>query len=928
MQRLAIAVLGAALGLPSVSIAQGFVNFESPQTHPIAVSDDGTRLYAVNTPDSRLAVFSLVNPDLPLLLREIPVGLEPVSVTPRTADEVWVVDRVGDSISVVSTSQGLVTATIRVPDEPADITFAGNPEVALVSISGAEELLVIDPQSHSILATLPIFADEPRALAKSNDGNTVWLAAHRSGNRTTIVGEADAPPPPPPTGSAGPAPSQGIIVDAANPTWQSAHGITLPDYDVFEINVASRTITRRYSGIGTILFNIAVHPTTGDLWVANTEALNLVRFEPNLRGHFVDNRLTQITPGSSPAISIHDLNPGIDYNTMPNPTATASALAQPTDVTFVGSELWVAAFGTDRVATVDGAGNVTGFVELGAAGATADPRNKRGPRGLAPHPTADRLYVSNRLSGTISVINTQTRTALTEFSLGFDPTPANVRDGRGFLYDAKLSGNGTASCAGCHIDGEIDGEAWDLGDRGGDIETIVQNTIINGVPLPSFTFNMHPMKGPMTTQTLRGLTPDVEPLHWRGDQADFDDFNPAFDSLMGGSQLSAGDMADYSAFAATMAFPPNPNQNLDRTLPTSPAGVSAQDGLDFFVNTPFTTGVTCNACHTLPTGTNGSIIPGFVLQEPQSFKIPHLRNAYKRMGREPVGGLSTSGYGFLHDGSLNSPFDLLSMPVFQGLANQTNNKRKLERFIMALDTGIAPTVGYSVTVDSSNVSDTQVLNDLALLEQQAQAGNCDLIATGSFQGTLRGFAYDPSTPEYQSDDSSLGAFTLAQLTGAISTGNATLTFKGVPVGSGQRMGIDREQNGVLDGEEGVSNYGQPTPACNPVMRLRANSAPHIGNGLFAVVVDNVQPSSAGVFYMNSIQASLPFKGLEFLVGFSGALTFSTGSDARGVGVLSLPLPDWPVLVGATLYTQAIYPELCSGITPFGLSDGLAFTIGQ
>ena len=42
--------------------AQAFVNFESPSIHPISVSSDGNRLLVVNTPDNRLAIYSLAQP--------------------------------------------------------------------------------------------------------------------------------------------------------------------------------------------------------------------------------------------------------------------------------------------------------------------------------------------------------------------------------------------------------------------------------------------------------------------------------------------------------------------------------------------------------------------------------------------------------------------------------------------------------------------------------------------------------------------------------------------------------------------------------------------------------------------------------------------------------------------------------------------------
>src|SRR6185503_20005413 len=107
----------------SVSPAQNFVNFESKQVNPIRLSPDGTRLFAVNTPDARLSVFDVTAPGNPILIAEIPVGLEPISVNPRNNDEVWVVNEVSDSISIVSVSRHLVVDTIYVQDEPADVVF-------------------------------------------------------------------------------------------------------------------------------------------------------------------------------------------------------------------------------------------------------------------------------------------------------------------------------------------------------------------------------------------------------------------------------------------------------------------------------------------------------------------------------------------------------------------------------------------------------------------------------------------------------------------------------------------------------------------------------------------------------------------------------------------------------------------------------------
>jgi DNA-binding beta-propeller fold protein YncE len=62
-----------------------------------------------------------------------------------------------------------------------------------------------------------------------------------------------------------------------------------------EIDTATLAITRYFPGVGTVDLGLAAHPLTGDLYVANTEARNLVRFENNLRSNFVSNRVARVT---------------------------------------------------------------------------------------------------------------------------------------------------------------------------------------------------------------------------------------------------------------------------------------------------------------------------------------------------------------------------------------------------------------------------------------------------------------------------------------------------------------------------------------------------------------------------------------------------------------------------------------------------------
>jgi len=753
----------------------GFANFEPAQTNPIRLSDDGTRLFAVNTANGSLSVFNVEQPRNPVLMSEIPVGLGPVSVSPRTSDELWVVNQVSNSVSVLSLSKGIVTDTIYTGagTEPMDTVFAG-PNQAYVSCSRANTIAVYDANTHALITTLPVFGGSPRALAVSPDKETVYAAFAISGNATTIVPSDIAPPQPPPTNKKLPPPPQvALIVKATDPDWAKYIKFDMPDNDVAIITTGSfPSVAGYYSAVGTVNLGLAVSPVTGDLFVANTDALNLTFFEPNLRGHWVNNRLTRIEVASG-AVTPFDLNPNINYKILPNPTALKTALAQPTNVAFDpgGKFMYVAAFGTDRVAQVDTNGNVLSFVEVSlpsGSGDKADPKNKRGPRGLALNAAAQTLYSLNRISNTISIVDTSVMTKVGEVATGTDPTPQEIKQGRGFLYDAKLSGNGTGACSSCHVDADMDHLAWNLGDRGGRMTQVDQN---------GQTFKFHPMKGPMMTQTLRGLN-SLSPYHWRGDRATFAAFNVNFDKLMGSSQISNSDMAVFTSYINSVLFLPNPNQNLDRTLPNSIAGGDPNAGLTDYL-TVHGTGSdrqTCNDCHTADPGPGSSrLLSGCC--PPQPLKIPQLRNIYQKLLYTRHDPESIDGFGMEHDGNFSTASDLLNLPLFHYTSQQ---KTDLIAYLLCFDTGTAPAVGFTITLTAANVNGHKQQSDWATLQSQAGT-NIDLVARGTIQGQIHGLLYQASQNNYVSDTKTL--YTQSQLQQLIENGD-TLSFMGVYPGTG------------------------------------------------------------------------------------------------------------------------------------------------
>ena len=793
----------------AMAFGQGsFVNFEGKQVSPIRASPSGNRLFAVNTPDNRLSVFDISDFRNPVLIAEIPVGLEPVSVNPLNDEEAWVVNEVSDSVSIVSVSRRVVTDTIYVPDEPGDVVFANGR--AFVTAARKNQIAVFDIATHAAITNIPVFGEHPRAIVANGDGTRVYAAFALSGNRTTILPTASgAPPQPPPTNPALPTPPRvSMIIDAANPSWTNVIRYTMPDNDIVEINTASLSVVRYFSRVGTVNFAMARHPL-GSLYVANTDARNLTRFEPVIRGAFVTNRVSRVDIGSG-IVTHFNLEPGASTTNFPNLRDQTNALAQPAAILFQtqGDRYFVAAFGSDRVAEVD---TVTGAVlrrldlNPNAPGSAANPRTKKGPRGLASKGGVatgnSSLYVLNRLANSITIVDLPAFTIRREIPIGsHDPTPPVVRNGRGFLYDAKVSGNGSVSCASCHIDSDMDMIAWDLGDPGGEM---MPNVVRIAPPLPPTRSNaFHPMKGPMVTQTLRGLA-GMDPLHWRGDRTNFLHFNGAFDSLLGGTMLSPADMQAYRAYINTIQFQPNPNQNLDRTLPLSFKNGNPRAGFTNYTISQYQPGLTCNTCHTLPTGGNAAIIDGRVLGgDGQDIKVPHLRNIYQKLNiSHAPGSQSIGGFGIVHDGIDPSLFVFLSRDVFGEFSNNTTIKNNVEAFVHCIDTGMAPAVGYGRTLTLANIDNATSISVWNLLEAQAAAiTNIDLIAKGTIDGKHRGLLYQPAIGIYRLDSTNSPGLTRAQLRAKVIDGDV-VTLMGVPPGTGNRIGINRDADMILDADE-------------------------------------------------------------------------------------------------------------------------------
>jgi hypothetical protein len=428
------------------------------------------------------------------------------------------------------------------------------------------------------------------------------------------------------------------------------------------------------------------------------------------------------------------------------------------------------------------------------------------------------------------------------------------------LYDAtRFSGNGEASCSSCHIFGDNDDLSWDLGNPDA---TVTKNpTPINesnplilavgetlfGVKTPlngsGKVDDFHPMKGPMTTQTLRGLT-NSGAMHWRGDRSNgffgidpfnenlsFNNFIVAFQGLVGSvDQPSAAQMQAFTDFQLQVVPPPNPVRSLDNSLTAS-----QQRGHDFYFgphpsdgfNVPGiglilgTTTFTCNGCHELDPsqGKFGASKNDSFEGIEQVFKIPHLRNLYTKVGmfgmakvpffESPDTGFTgpqIRGFGFTNEGSPDTIFTFFNSVVFRStvtagfpLLGGNQARRDVEQFMLAFDSDLAPIVGQQVTLNSQNAS--AVGARIALLEQRAgtpftskilggTATECDLVASVVQGGTVKGYLYHPGSAVFVPGDASAPLSDSALRALAAAAGQE-VTYSCVPPGSGARIAYSK-----------------------------------------------------------------------------------------------------------------------------------------
>ncbi|MEM7282443.1 MAG: hypothetical protein AAF438_12535, partial [Pseudomonadota bacterium] len=632
--------------------------------------------------------------------------------------------------------------------------------------------------------------------------------------------------------------------------------------------------TNNYAHVGTVLYNMVVNPVSGKVYVSNTEAINEVRFEgpgtyvtntnakpngeaPTVQGRLHESRITVIDGNT---VSPRHLNKHINYNQRPAPVATKQhSLSMPVhmEITSNGATLYVAAFGSSKI----GVFNTTTLENDSFNPATQSSSyisvSGGGPSGIALDETRNRLYVSTRFDNGLSIVDLGSKKEIAKYTM-FNPEPLQVVQGRPFLYDADFtSSNGEASCAVCHVFADMDQLAWDLGDPDATVINNPTNDIKFGENLPGLNGtgnarDLSPMKGPMTTQTLKGMV-NHGAMHWRGDRTGGNDpggdpndsnaaflkFNVAFEGLLGRSgEIPHGDMQKFTDFISEVTLPPNPIRGLDNTFsPTANAARNPFRNLRADGEPAPGVGFTCEACHRLSPrdgffGANGD---ASFEDETQIMKVPHLRNMYQKVGMFGMGRTNfilpgdnldksdqVRGFGFTHDGSVDTLFRFFRAEVFQQNGNvgfpDDQTRRQSARLMLEFDNDVTPIIGQQITRNSTNGGQVDGRIDLLIGQSNAfftskifdgTVARCDLVVHGVVSGEQRTWRHIDGQ-NFEADDGA--SIADAALRNLANTAGNSLTYTCLPPGSGVRGGVDRDKDNLKNGQDNCPGHANPDQA--------------------------------------------------------------------------------------------------------------------
>jgi YVTN family beta-propeller protein len=468
----------------------------------VETAAQGGRLWVVNQDNDTVSAF---NGTTRAKVKEIAVGSAPRAIAIAPNGEIWVTNKLGASISVISPSTLTVKRTISLTrsSQPFGIAFAPTGSFAYVVLEATGEVAKYNVSTYARTAVMNVGAN-PRHVSVSADGNTVYVSRFVT---RPLPGES----------------TQQVAFES-NGTQFGGEVVVL---GAGTLNIARTIVLRgsdkpdfenQGSGIPNYLGATVISPDGTQAWVPSKQdnvQRGVSRSGANLN---FQNTVRAISSRIDLGTQSEDYAARLDHDN--------SSLASAAVFDNRGVYLFVALETSREVAVVDAHDRWEMFrFNVG-----------RAPQGLALSANGQTLYVSNFMDRTVGVFDltallasgdTNVPQVGTLASVGTEKLAANVLIGKQLFYDARdprLARDRYMSCASCHNDGGQDGRVWDLTGFG---------------------------EGLRNTIAVRGRKSSHGFLHWSNNFDEVQDFEGQIRDLAGGTGL----MDDASFFTGTRRQP-------------------------------------------------------------------------------------------------------------------------------------------------------------------------------------------------------------------------------------------------------------------------------------------------------------------------------------------------------------------------------------
>ena len=606
-----------------------------------------------------------------------------------------------------------------------------------------------------------------------------------------------------------------------------------------------------YTGVGTILFNMAVNPVTGKVYVSNTEANNLTRFEgpggfggaTTVRGKLHQARISVLDAGTT---TPRHLNKHIDYNdccdAVPN-SVNDRSLSQPVDmVGFVGRQHALRRGirfeqgrrlqhrrARERTPSFPSASDHIEVTGGGPAGLVLDE-----PRG--------RLYVLTRFDNSISVVLTGTGLEIVA-PRAAQSGARQGRHGASLPLRRALRRRATARPPAAAVTSSAT-STRSLGIS----ETPTSAPSTTPAPSLSGPFidpDFHPMKGPMTTQSLRGMD-NHGPMHWRGDRtggndavfsgqpdagtfnedAAFKKFNPAFEGLIGRSeQLDDDEMQAFTDFILQVIVSAEPDPPARQHAVA--VGCRGQAQYSSSARSP-----TRSRTATVATCSTRTAIPATITRASSAATAATASRTSRRCSRSrtcetctrrsacsawrrccsstrattatraircEASASCTMARSTRCSASTARPCSTLSGINPTGIPVDPAGdlvRRDLESFMFEFDSNLKPMVGQQATLTSTSGVDVDARIDDML--DQADAGNCDVVVKGARRRRASRLRLRRAPATSRPTAPPTAPSPTPRCAAMRRSPGQEMTFTAVPPGDGNRIGVDRDEDGFRD----------------------------------------------------------------------------------------------------------------------------------